>query len=471
MHFLFYYLQFLLNSASIVKMTNIKKLIQSPLFIYSLFAFVLFCWPFYTSPITDGDVDNWVPETYALSQEWNFLTAQNDQAHGPLLIWTGAISMAIFGYNLFAINFFNMICGVLGVFLLYFFSFQLWKDKRVSHLSCVIFLTSLAPVYFSKTPMYDWPATIFLFGFFVFYSLSILKNRIDYYFLSYIFLAVASLSRFSICLGLAGIFVVGCHFIFKRSFLYLIRDGSFVVISILLTYLPWLIGQVSIEGSHFISDFLVDNFRRYFKSNRVNATFRFDFYGLPLYVFIGLLPYSFMATISFFNKSFFQRLKTDQTYQLLCLGFLPALTLFSFSGHTKLARYIAYVFPCIILLFSHSLIYVDLNKKTFKKACQRWAVIFMALLSLLLIQQGFQFSTHSQDAFYFILNCIFLLFSLLGLLLFFITKKTHYFYEKPMTILCSLGFIYFIFFLVLVLITPETPFLNEVKQDLLNKLP
>ena len=64
---------------------------NNPLWLLILFSFLLFSWPFFEFPITDGDVANWSKKAAQFATHLNFFQTPNDQAHGPLLIWTGAI--------------------------------------------------------------------------------------------------------------------------------------------------------------------------------------------------------------------------------------------------------------------------------------------------------------------------------------------------------------------------------------------
>ena len=454
------------------ELENKKKWMFPSLTSLLLLGFILFSWPFVGIPITDGDVDNWTGEAALLSQNFNFLTGANDQAHGPILIWTGALFLKLFGPTLYAVNAFNIFVSTFGLWLIYFFSKKCWNNKVVSIAASILYLSTLAPVYLAKTPMYDWPATIFYFGFCGFYYLFIRDKKINYFTFALICLSLGSLSRFSICLGLAGIYMTILSIYYKRGVGFFIRDGFLIAMTVILANMPWFIGQVSVEGSGFIKEFIVDNVKRYVKSTRggENARIRYDFYGLPIYALIGLFPYTFMALASFFQKKFWKRLKNEPTYVWLLAGFLPALILFSFSGHTKLARYIAYIYPFIFLLLAHSLIVFDLNDIKYRIKSGRISIGFGIVFLLLLIQQGIQFSAESQESLGFILNILILVGSLMMYSYFLVTKFYKDFERFPTRILASFSLIYFIFFTTLAIQIPHTPFLNHVQTKLLKTL-
>ena len=177
-----------------------------------------------------------------------------------------------------------------------------------------------------------------------------------------------------------------------------------------------------------------------------------------------------MVIGTFFQKKFLSRLKSSDVYQCLCAGFLPALILFSFSGHTKLARYIAYVFPFVIMILAHSILEFDIHCKKYRQKCTKLNLSFGFIFLLLLILQIFQFSTESQASIAFIVNVIVFVFALIGYSFWLVNNRYDYFSQKPFRLLTTFGLIYIMFFTVLSIQTPHTPFLNYVKHRLLDTL-
>ena len=157
----------------------------------------------------------------------------------------------------------------------------------------------------------------------------------------------------------------------------------------------------------------LDNTGRYVKSTRPDAVVRKDYYGFSIYVLVGMLPYTFCLIGSFFRKTFIKRVKDLQPYQMLCAAFLPCLILFSFSGHTKLARYIAYVFPPIMMLLAHNLAVYDLKDPGFRKICKRMVWGTIAVLTLLLGIQIIQFTKEVQEGMLFTISAALFLYSLI----------------------------------------------------------
>ncbi|RAP31721.1 hypothetical protein DID78_00155 [Candidatus Marinamargulisbacteria bacterium SCGC AG-343-D04] len=432
-------------------------------------SFVLFSWPFAYFPITDGDINNWSDAAFKFTQTWDWFQGENDQSHGPLLIWTAAIAIKFFGPSLYALNLFNVLVSVLGCFFLYYFSFRFWNNRVVSSLTCFFYVSCLGSVYLARTPMYDWPAAISFFGFCGFYTLYCDKKRWTHLFLAFLCISIGSLSRFSICLGLAGIFICLMTVIYRRSFWLCVRDGLFLILAIVLINLPWFMGQVSVSSLDFVKEFIYDNTGRYVKSTRPGATIRFDFYGLPLYTLIGLIPYTFLFVGSFFRKKVVSIFKENHYYLVIAAGFLPALVLFSFSGHTKLARYIAYVFPFLFMLMAHRFVMVDALDEFFKKRCKKMILWVTSFLTLLLVQQSIQFFYEVKQSLLFVLSVLVLVYGILWIAYEFV-KQPEKIIKSPLKLLPLSCSIYGVFFTLLAYEAYSTPFLRRVTDSILKSM-
>ena len=433
---------------------------------FLLGVFVLVSWPFISFPLTDGDIANWSQLSVKLLNSGHYLTEQSDQGHGPLMAWTGAWSMMILGRNFFALNFFNALMTVVGMGLSLFFSYKFWKDTVVTQVTGLFFSTSLAVVYLARTPMYDWPATVCYFGFCGFYYLFIRDKKWSYFGVALLFIMVGSISRFSICLGLAGIYLGLLNVVLRRPILVMVREGMMVLFSVILFNVPWLIGQSDTYGLDFIKTFIYDNTGRYVKSTRPDAHFRFDFYGFPLYILVGLLPYTFAFLASVFKKDILIRIKENDTYKMLIIGFLPCFLLFSFSGHTKLVRYIAYVFPFVTLWLAHMMVRYDLKNPLYQRRCGKMIKIGVLLLCMLLFQQLFQFWDQAQNSLLFVCSVFGLLVGLLGVSYWMFVKKTQHFLAHVFHYWLAIVGIYLLFFTILSIEMHRAPFLMWVRDGI-----
>lgn len=436
---------------------------RTKVWVFALFALVVFAWPIVSYPLTDGDIENWTDSAVELAHTGDVFSGSNDQGHGPLMVWTGALSLKLFGYTPFALNFFNLCMGVLGVFLVYFFSIRIWKDDRIAQLSSFLYVTSIAPVYLSRTPMYDWPAAVLYTAFCGFYYLAYREKNRWFAVIAFLAIGVASLSRFSIALGLAGFFIMGVQWIEYRSIKRIIRDGFILSVVIGLANLPWFIGQMHSEGAHFLKTFLYDNTGRFVKSTRPKAKFNADFYGFPLYALVGLLPFTFCAIGSFFRKGIVDRFKKDSRYQVLLVGFLPCLVLFSLSGHTKLGRYISYIFPLLMMLLAAFMVHFDLSNEQYRKRAGVLLKWTAGLLSVLLIQQTIQFISQAQESISFVVATAVMLLSLLGAAYYVVIKRFDTLLNNAYQLLLPFGGIYLMYFTFLTFAMYKAPFLIHLR--------
>lgn len=435
-----------------------------------LFTLVVCSWPFVNFPLTDGDIVNWSKISYQIANSKQFFSTAADQGHGPLMAWGGALSLLWFGPSFLGLNLLNLVCGVVSVFLVYRLSKFLFNDETSAGIAVFIHSTIIASIYLTRTPMYDWPATAAYLGFVYGYSKYIKHNTVSDLILSLVCIGIGSLSRFSICLGLAGIYVILSNLISKRSLWLLIRDGVLVGLAIGIANSYWLVQQMHVQGDSFLKTFVYDNTGRYVKSTRPNATFKADFYAFPLIVLVGFLPYTFALIASFFQKGVVQRIRSNVSYQLVLATFLPCLFLFTFSGHTKLARYIAYVFPFISILLADFLVRFDLKRSEFRKKCARFIGATAVLVSLLLLQQAIQFFKEVKESWLFTGAIIVFIYGLLYLGYVLLCKRYNEWMKAPERFLIGFGLVYIVFFSVLSFEYTRAPFLESVRVGIYNSI-
>jgi len=437
---------------------------------YLLFTIIVGAWPFLNFPLTDGDIVNWTKVSYQMTQTGQYFSTAADQGHGPLMAWGGALSLKLFGTSFLGLNLLNLFCGLIGVLLTFKLSKLLFDSSKSASLATFIGSTIIASVYLTRTPMYDWPATMAYLGFVTWYTTYVKKGELKDLVFALMSIGIGSLSRFSICMGLAGIYVIISSLILRRSLWLLIRDGLLILASVGIFNGYWLLQQVGVQGESFLQTFIYDNTGRYVKSTRPDATFRADFYGFPLVVLVGFLPYTFALVASFFQKGIIKRFKGNRHYQLLLAAFLPCLILFSFSGHTKLARYIAYVFPFISILLADFLVQFDLSQESFRRKCKTAIKWTSVLITLLLIQQAFQFSSEAQESLLFVVSAFGLIYGLLGLGYITLCVRYDDWVNAPERFLIGFGIVYIVFFSVLAFEYKRAPFLEKVHTGIYNSI-
>jgi len=439
------------------------------------FAFLVFSWPFIYFPLTDGDIAHWVDWARGIAHHWHFLAVLSDQSHGPLLAWATAPFVRFFPTSFYAYNVFNLICGMLGVWWTYYFAQRFWGPKDVQGktnlplVSSFIFATSLVVVYFSRTPMYDWPAAIFYFGFCGYYYLHCREGRKKDWVIAMLCVGVAALSRFSISIGLAGIYMLLLSALFRRSLTQVFRDGLSIIAISFLLIAPWLYVQTAVFGDAFLNTFIYDNLGRFISDSSHDAA-KHDFYGFTLYALVGIFPFTFPLLATLFQKGIINRIRTDLSLNMLLAGFLPCLIIFSLSGHTKLGRYISYVFPYLLLFLSYNYVRYDWNNAKFKKRCTYFFAGTAAFFAILLGILSMQFQKESADSPLFVIGIAFLIFALIFVAYWIFTRRPETFVENPTRYLVPFGLVYGVFFTLLSYLSLNAPFLLEVRRVIMSAI-
>lgn len=453
---------------------------KSPLFFPLLFFLLVGAWTLGQYPLTDGDISHWTAVAYDISKTGSPLTSIHDQAHGPLLATFGGLYYRIFP-SFFSLNLFNLQCGLYGLWLMSFLFSTVFQKPHLRFLAVSMAASSLVWIYLSRTPMYDWPAAIGFFGFTVFWLYHHHTGKQRWMALALAHLGIASLSRFSIALGLGCFFIgfatliatlpkTGGKTIGKTlltAFSQMVLHGRLAVVAVILFNLPWLIGQTLTHGKEFLDIFLYDNIGRYIREPGNAPVYR-DYYGFVLYALIAVFPYTFYLLATVFQKNLFLRLYKDKNQLFLLAMFLPCLVIFSFSGHVKLGRYIAYVFPGLLAWIAYNL-EIDLPNVDFRRRCLRMigvtAGMFTAVYALLI----FQFPTEVSQSMAFVLAVIGLTLGLLGIQFYALKYRWETLFNSPLMLGLS-AIPYLIFFSVLSLEYQHAPFLTHVRDLIVGSL-
>jgi len=443
-----------------------KQLIQKfPLmFLLALF-FLSASLPFIHFPLTDGDIAHWVPVAKDIELHARFLTGIHDQAHGPLLAWITGIFAWILPSSFYLYSVFTIVLGLLGLRWVYLLSFQLFKSEKQALLSVVLASTSVAWVYLSRTPMYDWPAAIFIFGFCTYYTMYLQNKTLKHYFLAFLLASLATLSRFSIGLGLCLCYMALANYFLNRSVFLWIWESILLVCWAVGFNLPWLLGQTYAHGESFLNTFFYDNVGRYLKEPG-DSIIRRDYYGFSLYVLVGALPYSALLAALLTLKSTYKTIKDNKNHWLLCAMWLPVLLVFSFSGHVKLGRYIAYVFPAMFVQLG-AFVSVEFNSVTFFKRYRIVNTLIGVVLGLGLGILMAQFFKEADQNNTLTLGYIGLLAALLGYTSFLHFIKRVSFLNNPIQWSFGYAAIYGIFFTFMAYQVPLTPYLNVIRVQIL----
>lgn len=444
------------------------RLIRHPL-TWILFAFFMITsWPFVGFPLTDGDTAHWVNWAQDIARHSNFLSAKSDQSHGPLLAWGSGILIGFFSLNYYTLNLFNLLCGMGTIVLIYVLCQQFGVSQKNTAIAAVFAATNFVWVYLSRTPMYDLPAT---FGYILFcyaYAVYLKKSQSRWLGVALVGVALGTLSRFVIVIGLSCFFIGIVQFLelwraqrldFSLVFSWLKRcvwHGVLVFVVALMVSLPWLLVQHA-HYDGFFKEFIYDNVLRFFGDEK---GVRREYFGFVLITFIALIPTTpvLMAGLS---KAMWQKWGRSPLAHVALAASLPCLILFSFAGNTKLIRYISYVFPSFLLLSAH--IYTTcIEDPVYRKRMRYWYYGLLSVVGIVLAVYAVQFNQEAQQSTLFVGAAIVLLLGLIGSGLVFLAHRYSSFVEKPFFYVVSCTVFYLLFFTALAFEYKHVPFLRQV---------
>ncbi len=161
--------------------------------------------------------------------------------------------------DMFLIAFFNLLLNIGSIILIYFISLEMFKNKRISFLSSLLFAIYFSNVYFIRTALTEIPAIFFmLLSMFIFLK-AFKKDKAFLYMLFIIIYAITIMFR----PALAPLLLIGFFIIWKK---YGLKSGTkrlmYFSVGFILIILPWIIRnyllfhQLFIFSSHGGNPFL-----------------------------------------------------------------------------------------------------------------------------------------------------------------------------------------------------------------------
>ncbi len=266
--------------------------------------------------------------------------------------WELALSFSLFGFNEFAARFPSAVLSVLNILFTFWFVRKVF-DEKTAWLSALILGTSMEFFLLSKAVITD--ATLFLFmsAAVAFFYLGYRENR-AYYYLCYIFTALATLTKGPVGIVLPGLAAVIFLFyakdikellhvhLFSGMLLFLLIAGS------------WYGTMTYLHGYDFLLNFIgVHNILRATVSEHPAQN---TWYFYILIYFIGFLPWSFALPVTLFKKR--KELHFREASPVIQLLIMYAVVVFVFFQMVA-TKYTTYTFPA---LFSLSILTAYLYK-------------------------------------------------------------------------------------------------------------
>lgn len=269
--------------------------------------------------------------------------------------WELALSFALFGFNEMAARLPAAILGSASVLFTYWFARRTYGEKT-GWLAAIILGTSVECWILSKAVITDSTLFLFMSGAVAFFYLGYTENR-KYYFLCYLFAALATLTKGPIGILLPGLACL-LFLLYKKDLKEMahVHLLSGLVLFILIAG-AWYGTMCYLHGKDFLLNFIgVHNVLRATVSEHPSHN---KWYFYLIVYFAGFAPWSFFIPFSLYKrwkeKKLDLRSAHDATQLLLIYGFVVFLFF-----QLVATKYTTYTFPA---LFSLSILTALLYKK------------------------------------------------------------------------------------------------------------
>ncbi len=307
-------------------------------------------------PLIDPDESRYAEIPREMLELGDFITPHLDYVKyfekPPLHYWLNALSFSVFGQNEFAARFAGTLCGLLGVLLTYHLGRKLF-GRRQGLLAALILGTATGYLVQARINFTDMTLTFCLSACLGFYVVATRDNEPHkgwYYYLFYLFAALAVLAKGLIGIVLPGA-VIFCYLLASKRWRLLqeMRLASGIPL-LLLVCAPWFI-LVSLRNPEFARFFFIhEHFQRFL--TKVHGRYQPFWFFIP--VLIGtMLPWSFFIPSSLGGiwKERKMPLADARLYLFLWAGII---FVFFSKSNSKLVPYILPIFPALALLMGET---------------------------------------------------------------------------------------------------------------------
>ncbi len=338
-----------------------KHLRDHPYFTLLFFSLFLYLAGNQLLPVTDTAESNYAltAKEMVLSGDW-----LSPQIYGhywydkPIFYyWELALSFALFGFNEMAARLPAALLGTASLLFTYWFARRVYGEK-VGWLTAMILGTSVEFWLLSKAVITDSTLFLFMSGAIAFFYLGYAENR-KYYFLCYVFAALATLTKGPIGIllpGLAGLLFL----IYNKDLSEMRRVHLFSGLGIFFALCGlWYGPMYYLHSSDFILNFLgVHNFLRATVSEHPSHNTWYFYFIVYL---VGFAPWSFTVPYSLYKKwkekSLDLRSASNAT-QLLVIYAAVVIVFFELIA----TKYTTYTFPALFSLsILTALLYKDIT--------------------------------------------------------------------------------------------------------------
>ena len=356
----------------------IKNLRAHPYAILFLFTMILYLMGNQFLAVTDTAESNYAltAKEMVLSGDWI-----SPQIYGnywydkPIFYyWELALSFSLFGFNEMAARIPAALLGSASVLFTCWFARRAYGEK-VGWLSAIILSTSVECWILSKAVITDSTLFLFMSGAVAFFYLGYAENR-KYYYLCYLFAALATLTKGPIGLFLPGLACL-LFLCYKKDLKEMahVHLVSGLALFTLLTG-AWYGTMCYLHGSDFLLNFIgVHNVLRATVAEHPSHN---TWYFYIIVYLVGFAPWSFFVPFSLFRrwkqKKLDLRSAGDSTQLLLIYAFIVYLFF-----QLVATKYTTYTFPALFSLsILTALLYKDLSFRI-EKAGMACALLYSAL--------------------------------------------------------------------------------------------
>ncbi|MCA9406078.1 MAG: glycosyltransferase family 39 protein [Candidatus Omnitrophica bacterium] len=276
------------------------------------------------------------------------------QFEKPILAYAlFALAIKFFGLTPFVARFFPALFGMLGVGVMYWIAWGLFRQKRTAFLSGFMMGSCFIYMALSRAVLTDMIFSVLIaisLGFFVwaYYDQKYVNRRL---FFCFVFSALAVMTK-----GLLGVvFPAATIFIFlitQRDLGFMARKGSlWGLLGFLIIAVPWHVLMYMNHGQWFIDEYFLNvHVRRLTDAEHSRLD---NWYFYIVLMFVGVLPWSFfwIPAVKRIYRQFKEKaVNFDKTVFLL--SWIAGVYLFTQPAHSKLASYVFPAFFTIILLLA-----------------------------------------------------------------------------------------------------------------------
>jgi len=265
----------------------------------------------------------------------------------PLVYWTVALSLKVFGINTIGARFPLVVFGLLGCLIVYAFS-RLYQKRPYNLLPPLILGTSVLYFVLSRILVLDLCVTVWMTAsLLAFYRSTLLqpsKKRLLFILAYGISMAGSVMTKGLIGIVLTGSIIVLWIFWTRQWRFLRIAFHPLALLSFLLLATPWhVLAWMQIKEFPWFY-FIHEHFLRY--TTYIHGRYQPFWFFIPI-VFFGFFPWTPFLLSDFKRDSFSK--KACQLYSFLWI-WIGVIFLFFTASHSKLIPYILPIFPPLALL-------------------------------------------------------------------------------------------------------------------------